>query len=220
MTIAMKPMQHKMERFVSIFLILSLLASAMPFASLASQEPLPIQSILLDLAQTHPEQPVSVIVQQLAPDGRAQALVESLGGLVTHDLSLINAFAADLPAAALPALAASRLARWISLNAGMVESQDGGNLVYSTWASEIGQGPNVKSKDFKDDAIAAGNTIWFSAVVKAKDLNGNSATVTMLNTQVRFTVGGKSMSWTFPMAVLSFSRASPPPPRRLMPMPG
>ncbi|MFH0915433.1 MAG: S8 family peptidase [bacterium] len=49
---------------------------------------------------------VAVIVTKSDRSGRAEALVRSLGGAVTKDLSLINAFAAEIPAGVLPQLAA------------------------------------------------------------------------------------------------------------------
>ena len=159
------------------------------------------------MVEEHPEQVVSVIVQQAASNDQAQALVEELGGLITHDLSLINAFAAELPASVLPILARSSAVRWISLNPGMVESQSGGEFGYSTWASEIGQGPNVKAADFKNTPIPAGRTISFSGMIKAKNLNGNDATVTVVNAQVRFTVGDEAYVLDLPDGRVEFGQA-------------
>ena len=58
-------------------------------------------------ATQSPDQRVAVIVTKSDRSGRAEALVTSLGGLVTKDLSLINAFAAEIPAGALSQVAAS-----------------------------------------------------------------------------------------------------------------
>jgi serine protease AprX len=51
-------------------------------------------------------QRVEVIVTKSDQTGRAEALVKSLDGVITKDLSLINAFAAEIPAGALAQLAA------------------------------------------------------------------------------------------------------------------
>ena len=208
--ITVNSLPTKLNRLITLFLIMSLLATSLPFMSLArpaNQGGLRLQPELLVLVEEHPEQVVSVIVQQLASNGQAQALVEELGGLITHDLSMINAFAADLPASVLPILARSSAVRWISLNAGMVESQSGGGFVYSTWANEIGQGANVKRADFRNTPIPAGRTIWFSGVLKAKDLKGNNATVSMVNAQVRFTVGDQEYVLDLPNGRVEFSQA-------------
>jgi serine protease AprX len=66
------------------------------------QPPEPVQ------AATQPSnQKAAVIVQKAYRTGQAEALVRSLGGVVTKDLSLINAFAAEIPAGALSQVAAS-----------------------------------------------------------------------------------------------------------------
>src|SRR5262249_43594106 len=60
---------------------------------------------------------VGVIVQKTGPDSRAEQLVQRLGGCVTTDLHIINAFAAVLPAGQVRALAQASGVRWVSLDA-------------------------------------------------------------------------------------------------------
>lgn len=60
---------------------------------------------------------VRLIVQKLANDERAVAAVRRLGGVVTGDLPIINAFTAELPAAAVAELATAAGIRWVSLDA-------------------------------------------------------------------------------------------------------
>jgi serine protease AprX len=54
-------------------------------------------------------------------------VVESLGGNVTRDLSIINAFSAKVPAGALPELAEAHGVRWVSLDAPVLTTAKGGN---------------------------------------------------------------------------------------------
>lgn len=68
---------------------------------------------LQELARAQPEQTVAVIVQK-AGQADAEALVPALGGVVTKDLRIINAFAAELPAGAVPALVREGGVRWVS----------------------------------------------------------------------------------------------------------
>jgi len=67
-----------------------------------------VQPILLTMASERPEDTVGVIVQKTLHDGSLERLVASMGGAVTADLTIVNSFAAELPAGAVPALAAAR----------------------------------------------------------------------------------------------------------------
>jgi serine protease AprX len=73
--------------------------------------------MLTQIAANSPDQVVSVIVQLYGDPDPAEGLVASLGGAVTRDLSIINAFSAELPAKAVPELAQSGGVRWVSLDA-------------------------------------------------------------------------------------------------------
>lgn len=74
------------------------------------------------LAADAPNQMVRIIVQKAARDRQAETLVTRLGGAVTRDLHIINAFAAELTARALRQLAASPAVRWVSLDGAMVKT--------------------------------------------------------------------------------------------------
>jgi serine protease AprX len=74
------------------------------------------------LATAQPETAVSVIVQKSAADSQAEAQAAALGGTVTQDLHLINAFAANMTAASAVRLAADPHVRWISLNGAVARS--------------------------------------------------------------------------------------------------
>lgn len=76
-----------------------------------------LHPILVQLAAQSPEQMVAVIVQKTGSASRAEAVVAQLGGVITHDLSLINGFAAQLPAGRTPELARTSGIRWVSYDA-------------------------------------------------------------------------------------------------------
>lgn len=88
------------------------------------------QPQLVEVARTHPERMVAVIVQKSNKTDAAAALVTRLGGHVTMSLDIINAFAAELPAKAVPALAQSGSVRWVSLD---------GKMVHSSWNGDSAQ---------------------------------------------------------------------------------
>ena len=77
---------------------------------------------LLTIAATAPTQPVRIIVQKATTLDQPEAAVDHLGGVVIRDLAFINAFVAQVPAAALPVLAARPDIRWISPDAPVANS--------------------------------------------------------------------------------------------------
>ena len=83
-----------------------------------------VQPILLQMAAQRPDETVTIIVQKLAGDDSAAQAVTQLGGTVTQDLSIINAFAAEMPAGVVPELARSGGVRWVSLDAEVVNDRD------------------------------------------------------------------------------------------------
>lgn len=75
------------------------------------------QPALVQAAALNPAQVVSVIVQKLGLGTSVEKMVGKLGGTITQDLSIINAFAAELPAGAAVKLASQPGVRWVSLDA-------------------------------------------------------------------------------------------------------
>ncbi|MDQ5825869.1 MAG: S8 family peptidase [Chloroflexota bacterium] len=75
--------------------------------------------MLLQMAQQRPNQTVSVIVQKWGKDSSVEQYVQAAGGKVTKDLSIINAFAAAMPAGSVDDLAATGGVRWVSPDAAM-----------------------------------------------------------------------------------------------------
>jgi serine protease AprX len=96
------------------------------------------QPALVALAATRPDQMVSVIVQKTAPDNRVEDVIVRLGGTVTRDLSIINAFAAEMTAQDAVRLASANWSangvRWVSLDAPMVVSA---KTITTTTASTV-----------------------------------------------------------------------------------
>lgn len=104
---------------IALVLLLSLVGSTAPSRDAVQAK---AQPLLTQLAAENPEQRVAVIVQKLTKDNQVEARVERLGGMVTNDLHIINAFAAEMSAEAALELACDPQVRWVSLDAPVVAS--------------------------------------------------------------------------------------------------
>lgn len=94
------------------------------------------QPELLAMAAQHPSSRVNVIVQKAPHAFGVEDLVTRLGGTVTKDLHIINAFAADVPGSAVPTLARAENVRWTSLDAPTKQSATTGQFI--SWATTPG----------------------------------------------------------------------------------
>ena len=74
------------------------------------------------MAAERPDATLGVIVQKAVKDTQVESLVARLGGTVTADLHIINAFGATLPARAIAELSRADGVRWVSLDAPVVET--------------------------------------------------------------------------------------------------
>ncbi len=110
---------RKFSQFgAAALLILGLLGpAAVPSARAANAQP-----ALALLAAESPAQAVAVIVQKAATGADAEIRVARLGGRVTKDLRIINAFAAEMTAQAALELARSASVRWVSLDAPLTDA--------------------------------------------------------------------------------------------------
>jgi serine protease AprX len=81
-----------------------------------------VQPELLSLAAHNPGASFGVIVQKLVHDGSVEQAVARMGGTVTKDLSIINAFAASVPARSVQELSTTAGVRWVSMDAAVVKS--------------------------------------------------------------------------------------------------
>jgi serine protease AprX len=148
-----------------------------------------IQPLLLQMADQQPEARVSIIVQKTTQDTHVEGLVERLGGAVTKDLFIINAFAAELPGRAVPQLAQAGGVRWVSLDAPVASSQTGTSgefapsslepstlgtrsanaVVFTTWANAIGTATInsfISAANVSDSSLGPNNTFGYSSDVK------------------------------------------------------
>ncbi len=116
-------MKGKMLIFSHLILGLALILCLFgPVRGVADPAETKAHPLLLQMAAEEPEQKVAVIVQKLAREADYTALVAQLGGEITKDLHIINAFAAELPAEAALKLARNDGVRWVSLDAAVERS--------------------------------------------------------------------------------------------------
>ncbi len=112
------------RRLFVIFLVLCLISTTALLPPLPQAEGGNVQPILRQMAASQPETVVGVIVQKAGSGQSPEELVRLLGGRVTKDLGIINAFAAELPAGEVERLAGDPGVRWISLDAPVIGQGD------------------------------------------------------------------------------------------------
>ena len=122
-------MKGKYLQLIFVFVLLISLLSPSPIVAMPANTgatPPKIQDYLLAVAATDPDEMVAVIVQTAGERASAEALVAANGGLVTKNLSFINAFAAQMPARAVTALAASPAVKWVAFDAPVATTNNTG----------------------------------------------------------------------------------------------
>lgn len=110
---------HILQIFIIFILMLGLFGTP-PTAQ--GFEAAKTQSVLVELATQDPSQMVRVIVQKAAGAAGTEELASALGGQVTQDLHIINAFAAEMSAKDAVQLSKASDVRWVSLDAAMESS--------------------------------------------------------------------------------------------------
>lgn len=107
--------------FVTVVLVLGVMLGVVGPTSHVSQAAAStrLDPVLRLVAAQQPGATLGVIVQKAPAAAGVEALTRQLGGEVTLDLGIINAFAARLPARAVAELAAAPGVKWVSLDAGM-----------------------------------------------------------------------------------------------------
>jgi serine protease AprX len=111
----------RITRFFMFFVFISMLIA--PTGSVIRSDFTPkIQPRLLQAAVENPEQLVAVVVQKQGETNRVEEQAAKLGGKVTQALSIINAFAAEMPAQAAVELSRMEAVRWVSLDAKVTSS--------------------------------------------------------------------------------------------------
>jgi serine protease AprX len=104
-----------------VLLVVALLLSLTP-EPIAATSTARVQPRLLEMAAHQPDQIVGVIVQKTAKDDRVEQAVSALGGKITQDLHIINAFAAELKASDVPRLASVAGIRQVSFDAPVADT--------------------------------------------------------------------------------------------------
>ena len=100
--------------FLGLLLVANLFGPVVPSTNHMAAR---AQPILAQMSASDPSQIVSVIVQKMDGAAGVENHVFRLGGKVTKDLKIINAFSAELAAAAAMEIARSSDVRWVSLDA-------------------------------------------------------------------------------------------------------
>jgi serine protease AprX len=172
----------KLKRSFQFLIIVSLLMAVIgsaPQPAIAAKA----QTVLVELAVQNPGQMVRVIVQQFAGASEPQVQVAKLGGIVTQDLHIIHAFAADMRAEAAVELARSESVRWVSLDAkmepsGCAQCIDTNNLANS-YITTI-----RADKVWNDPKLLQGQGIGVAVVDSGINSNGDLYTNMGVNRQV------------------------------------
>jgi serine protease AprX len=137
---------------VTLLTVLALLLSlVVPLASSPTPQAVRIQPLLREMAVQQPDQVVSVIVQKTTQDDRVEKAISALGGKVTTDLHIINAFAAEMTSQAATQLGNVDGVRWVSLDAPMVSTDCTADCLTS----------DVNLKNVYTKAINA-NKVWLA----------------------------------------------------------
>ena len=116
-----QPPRKRLFSFSALLLALTLVIGQL-LAAPEMPTPANIQPYLLELAVEQPDSEVRVMVQKTAVATDLAAIITQLDGRVIHDLPMINAIAAKLPASAVPVLAQNEGVSWVSLDGGVQSS--------------------------------------------------------------------------------------------------
>ena len=113
--------RHRISPPLAMVIFFMLLVALIPNVPRLETAPR-AQPELIALAEQQPDATIGVIVQKDATSTNVEQQVADLGGTVTMDLHIINAFAAQLTASASISLARMTGVRWISLDTPSITS--------------------------------------------------------------------------------------------------
>jgi serine protease AprX len=173
----------KTNRIVQMLLAGILVLSTIVFAEPQQVTVAKVQPLLVELAVDNPGQRVSVIVQKMAGAQEPEALVTSLGGQVTQDLSIINAFTSEITAEAVLELARSESVRWVSLDAAVISTACS-QCVDTTNLSNAYIRAIRADQVWNNSPYIQGNTIGVAIVDSGINPNGDLYTITGVNRQI------------------------------------
>ena len=110
------------RRRLSLLLVVALMLPLVAVTPVQAPTAARVQPVLLQMAAQQPDQVVRVVVQKTMKDDWVEQAVSARGGKITQDLSIINAFAAEIRAKDVAQLASADGVRWVSLDAPVTHS--------------------------------------------------------------------------------------------------
>ena len=119
---------QRIRSHLAIIMLFALLVALIPNVSRVQAAPR-AQLELIALAQQQPQATMGVILQKIATATDIEQRVAQLGGTITLDLHIINAFAAELTGQAALTLARMDGVRWISLDSPTIKPSVCGSCV-------------------------------------------------------------------------------------------
>ena len=174
----------KLQKSLSLFLTFLLITGFFTFApSSPANTIVKAQTALIEMAARDQNQVVNVIVQKEDETTSVEKQVSRLGGQVTQDLKIINAFSAEMTAGSAIEIARSSDVRWVSLDAVVVSTA-------CTSCVDTTNLANTYIRTIKADQVwnkspyRQGNTIGVAVVDSGVNPNGDLYTSTGANRQV------------------------------------
>ncbi len=171
------------NRIIQFLLVSILVLGTFGFAGPQQTAVAKTQPLLVELAAEEPGQTVHVIVQRMAGVENVEMLVAELGGQVTQELPIINAFSAKMTAEAALELARSQFIRWVSLDAA-ITSTICSNCVDTTNLANAYIRAIRADKVWNDSPYLQGNAIGVAVIDSGINPNGDLYTSMGVNRQV------------------------------------
>jgi serine protease AprX len=174
----------KLHKSLGLLLNLLLISSFFAFASSSSGNTIvKAQPELTQIVASDQNQLVSVIIQKVDGDSTVEEQVTRLGGEVTQNLKIINAFSAKMTAGSALEIARSSEVRWVSLDAAVISSA-------CTKCIDTTNLANAYIRTIKADQLwnkspyVQGNAIGVAVVDSGVNPNGDLYTAMGVNRQV------------------------------------
>ncbi len=161
---------RRISSTLAIVVLFTLLIALIPIVPHLEARPR-AQPELIALAQQQPDATIGVIVQKNATDTDVEQRVTQLGGTITLDLHIINAFAAHMTAQAAFTLAQMNGVRWVSLDTPSVKPSVCSSCV-----------DTANMKNVYDSAIGA-DRLWNE---RPKYLQGQGVGVAVVDSGIQY----------------------------------
>jgi serine protease AprX len=167
---ALSHVRHRISPILAFMVLFALLVALIPSMPHGASAP-HAQPELIALAQQQPDAQIGVIVQKDKPGSAVEQYITEMGGTITMDLHIINAFAAQLKARAALDLARMTGVRWVSLDTPTIKSSVCDSCVDTT-----------NLKNVYDSAIGA-DKLWNEA---PKYLQGQGVGVAVVDSGIEY----------------------------------